>query len=61
MTEKDIHKKFSELVTAPRAAAKLGIAKQTLNNYRDRGASLGKQLEILFHADLLRFKDDWDE
>lgn len=61
LTEDTIKQKFEELVKQPLAARKTGIDPKAIKNYRLRGASLGKMLEVLFQQDLLRFKDDWDE
>lgn len=61
LNEQTIKLKFDELINQKLAARKTGIDSNAIKNYRLRGASLGKMLEILFQQDLLRFKDDWDE
>lgn len=61
MNENDIDTLFNQLVNQQFAARVLGIDKQTINNYRRRPVTLGTKLEVLFKADKLRLKDDWDE
>lgn len=61
MKEKDIEEAFDQIINQQYAARKLGLNNTIVNNYRTRSTSLGIKLEVLFHAGMLRFKDDWDE
>lgn len=61
MKRKDVHLKFSELIMAKNAAMTLGLSCGVISQYRNRGASFAKQLEILFNAGHLRFKDIYDD
>jgi|GEM_PF-2832963 len=59
--KKQVHAAFSALVLKKNAATHLGLSHVIVSHYRSRGASFAKQLEVLFNAGLLRFKDEWDD
>ncbi len=60
MTENEIKEAFHRVIAPRGAGKKLGLDKSTMYEIRKRGLysdNMGKQLEVLWRAGLIQFKD----